>query len=124
MNKNELDNFRNTKEIDFKNIIVNEFIEDKNEIIKFKFLKQLRSQGIFKDIKNDENFINLIIYLVGKEKKEEIDLQLLYNYLLYLNDIVVMLKNSDKDFDKILYSFSKNLTYEKLSNNQLIFRQG
>ena len=124
MNKYEIANFRNNREIDFKNIILNEAHDDKNEKVKNEYLKKLMNQASFKDFKNDDNFTNLIIYLIGKEKKENIDLQLLYNYLIYFDDIIRMLVGNTKDFEKILNSIAKNLSYEKINNNKLVFRQG
>ena len=57
MNKKEIAKIKiNT---DFKNVILEEVKDEKNEILKNHYLKKLGSLTI-KDIKYDENFINYI----------------------------------------------------------------
>lgn len=124
MNKNEFEKFRINNEADFKNINLNEIKDDKNENLKISYLKKIGNFNYFKDMIAEENFQKLIVYLIGKEIKDEIDSKILNQYLIYLDDLADMLKTSNDEFIQIIKSIAANLSAEHINKDQLIFRQG
>ena len=123
MNKKEIAQIKNNNETDFKNVILEEVKDEKNEILKNHYLKKLGSLTI-KDIKYDENLQKLISYLLGKENKDELDAKILVQYLMCLDELADMLKTSNDDYINILHSIADNLTFENIKKDQLIFKQG
>jgi hypothetical protein len=124
IDKKEITKFRNANEINVHNLNLNEAKDDKNEHLKLIYLKKITNHYNFLDLKEDENFQNLIVYLIDKEKKEDIDQQILINYLIHLDEVVEMLKASNENFIDIIHTIATNLSSEKLGAHKLVFRQG
>ena len=98
--------------------------QDENEKEKFNYLKRITSQFNLKELKYDEQFQTLISNILTSDSKDEIDIHILMTYLVYLDDVVEMLKSSQEDIIQILRSIAMNLKLEKYLANRLLFRQG
>lgn len=129
INKTDLDikeiaKLRNAEEISSRNFDLNCKINNENEKLKYEYLKRIISQINLVELKEDHTFHVLINYILNKDIRDNIDLNILVTYLIYLDEVVEMLKSSHEDIIQVLKSIAENLRSEMFSANRLVFRQG
>lgn len=120
----ELARLKNLEEISSKSFYLEEVKNDKFEKLKYEYLKKIISNYNLKELKYDEEFLDLILHLINKENKDTNDLHILVTYLVYLDEVVDMLKSSSDNILEILKLISSNLKLEIIEKNKLVFRQG
>ena len=120
----ELAKLKLAEELSFKYENLNCNINDEIEKLKSEYLNRIIFQINLLELKEDLKFHELINYILNKEKRDEIEINILVTYLIYLDEVVEILKSSHDDLIQVLKSISENLRSEFLKANKLVFRQG
>jgi hypothetical protein len=120
----ELAKLKLAEELSFKYENLNCNINDEIEKLKSEYLNRIIFQINLLELKEDLKFHELINYILNKEKRDEIEINILVTYLIYLDEVVEILKSSHDDLIQVLKSISENLRSEFLQANKLVFRQG
>jgi hypothetical protein len=99
-------------------------INNEIEKLKFEYLNRIIFQINLLELKDDVKFHEFINYILNKENRDDIEINILVTYLIYLDEVVEMLQSSHDDLIQVLKSVAENLRSEFLKANTLVFRQG